>query len=140
MYISEEVLSWINSNPLMVLLLWLMFLDVILGTARAILEKRFNSSVGKKGLITKIAMLLAAISAVFVDYAVDINFLSIIPERISNAIGIGEPGLCETVIILFSIYEAVSVVKNWSKLGLPGAKKLENILSKYTNELQIKEE
>lgn len=135
MYISGEVLNWVNSNPLMVLLLWLMFLDVILGTARAILEKNFNSSVGKKGLITKVAMLIAAISTVFVDYAVDINFLAIIPESISNAIGIGEPGLCETVIILFSIYEAVSVVKNWSKLGLPGAKKLENILSKFTNEL-----
>lgn len=135
MYISGEVLNWVNSNPLMVLLLWLMFLDVILGTARAIIEKNFNSSVGKKGLITKVAMLLAAISTVFVDYAVDINFLAIIPKSISNAIGIGEPGLCETVIILFSIYEAVSVVKNWSKLGLPGAKKLENILSKFTNEL-----
>lgn len=135
MYISEKVLSWINNNPLMVLLLWLMFLDVILGTVRAILEKSFNSSVGKKGLITKVAILVAAISSVFVDYAVDINFLSIIPESISNAIGIGEPGLCETVIILFSIYEAVSVVKNWSKLDLPGSKKLESILGKFTNEL-----
>ena len=74
MYISEKVLSWINNNPLMVLLLWLMFLDVILGTVRAILEKSFNSSVGKKWLITKVAILVAAISSVFVDYAVDINF------------------------------------------------------------------
>lgn len=57
----------------------LIFVGLILGSASALIDKSFNSSVGKKGLIIKVAMVLCAICTVFIDYAVDINFLSIIP-------------------------------------------------------------
>lgn len=135
MDLISETLQWTQNNVLIHVLVYLIFLDLILGTARALIEKSFNSSVGKKGLILKVTMVLSAICTVFIDFAVDINFLSIIPKQITDALNIGEPGLCETVIILFGIYELTSIAKNWSKLGLPGSKKLEEILKKYTGEL-----
>lgn len=134
MEIINKTIEWLQGSMLIHSLVALIFIDLILGSARALIEKSFNSSVGKKGLIIKVAMVMCSICTVFIDYAVDINFLSIIPQNITTAIGIGEPGLCETVIILFGFYELTSILKNWSKLGLPGAKKFEKLLSKYTNE------
>lgn len=136
MEVIRESCGWIKDNPLMIMLIWLVFIDIIFGTARAIIEHTFNSSVGKKGLILKVAMILSSIITVFIDYVVDINFLNIIPKSISDTLSLGEPGLCETVIILFCVYELTSVIKNWSKLGLPGSKKLSQLLTKFTDELQ----
>lgn len=136
MDIWNETVNWVNNSPLMIGLMWIMFIDVILGSARAIIEKKFNSSVGKKGVIIKVAMALTSVCAVFLDYAVDINFLAFIPQSICDALNIGQPGSCETVIILFGVYELTSILKNWSALGLPGSKKLEELLKKYTDELK----
>ena len=136
MEIVNQTIDWLQGSMLMHCLVALIFIDLILGSARALIERSFNSSIGKKGLILKVAMILCSICTVFIDYAVDIDFFYIIPKSIIGALGVaGEPGLCETVIILFGIYEAISIVKNWSKLGLPGAKKLEAILEKYTGEI-----
>lgn len=135
MQMINESLEWIQNNSLMQALIWVIFFDIILGTARALIEKSFNSSVGKKGLIMKVSMVLAAICSVFIDYAVNFN-ISIIPKSIAEALGVAEAGLCETVIMLFALYECTSIVKNWSKLGLPFAKKLTALLEKYTGELK----
>lgn len=135
MQIINNTLQWLQGSTLMHTLVALIFLDLIFGSARALIDKSFNSSVGKSGLIIKVTMILSAICAVFIDCVLDIDFLSIIPRSITDALGIGKPGFCETVIILFGIYETTSILKNYSKLGLPGAKKLEELLKKYTNEL-----
>ena len=135
MNILNHTLNWLQTSPLMLSLISLIIIDIILGSARAIIDKSFNSSIGKKGLIIKVAMILSAISSVFIDYALNINFLGIIPQEIANTLCLGEVGFCETTIILFGIYELTSILKNWSYLGLPGAKKLQGLLEKYTNEL-----
>ena len=131
----NQMMQWMQSSNLLHALISLIFTDIILGSARAIIDKSFNSSIGKKGLIIKVAMILSAISSVFIDYALNINFLGIIPQEIANTLCLGEVGFCEATIILFGVYELTSILKNWSYLGLPGAKKLQGLLEKYTNEL-----
>ena len=135
MQIINNTLQWLQESMLMHTLVALIFLDLIFGSARALINKSFNSSVGKNGLILKVAMVLSSICTVFIDYAVDINFLSVIPSSITDFLGISQPGLCETVIILFCMYELTSILKNYSALGLPGAKRREELLKKYTGEL-----
>ena len=135
MDLNSEVIVWIQNNPLMCGLAWLILFDILLGSARAIIDKSFNSSAGKKGLILKVAMLLCSICAVFIDYAVNINFFAFVPESITTALNLQDIGLCEFIIILFGFHELTSILKNWSKLGLPGGSKLQELLSKYTNEL-----
>lgn len=131
----NQMIEWMQNSNLLHALISLIFTDIILGTARALIDKSFNSSIGKKGLIIKVTMILCAIGSVFIDYALNINFLGIIPQEIANMLCLGEVGFCEATIILFGVYELTSILKNWSYLGLPGAKKLQGLLEKYTNEL-----
>lgn len=135
MNILNHTLNWLQTSPLMLSLISLILIDIILGSARAIIDKRFNSSIGKKGIIMKITMILVACCSVLIDYALNINFLFLIPEDVSRALNLGEPGLCEIIILSQSLYELTSICKHWSLLGLPGASKLEKLLKKFTDEI-----
>lgn len=136
MYIIEASLNWLKSNPLMICLIDLITIDIILGSSKAILEKKFNSSIGKKGIIIKITMILVAICSVGIDYMLNINFLFLLPDEVKSMLNIGEPGLCEIIILLLILYELTSICKNWSALGLPGAQKLKRFLEKFSNEMK----
>lgn len=120
------------------LLIVVIVLDCILGTLRAIKEHCFNSCIGIDGLIRKFAMLSTAIGTKVVDNIVKINLIGFIPEEIRNFIHFDYAGISELFILLFIIYEALSILKNLTRLEIPifknSQKWLKDFLSKYTDE------
>lgn len=120
------------------LLIVVIVLDCILGTLRAIKEHCFNSCIGIDGLIRKFAMLSTAIGTKIIDNIVKVNLIGFIPEEIRNFIHFDYAGISELFILLFIIYEALSILKNLTRLEIPifknSQKWLKNFLSKYTDE------
>jgi len=93
------------------LLTFIVLLDYITGVLKAIYNKELNSVIGFKGIIKKIGY--------FVLVAV-----AVIADKIT-----GETGAIRTLVIYFFIAnESLSIIENWSKIGLPIPKKLTTIL------------
>lgn len=112
--------------------------DTIFGVLRAIKEKKFNSNFGIDGAIRKCGMIASILFFVFVDAVIDLNLIAFIPESLREYLGLSKCGMTEFFSILFTAYEAVSIVKNMSLCGLPVKKVwiyLKNFLGKYTDEL-----
>ena len=114
-------------------------LDTILGCFRAIIQHSFNSSFGINGAIRKTAMLISILFLFLTDSLVGINFLGFLPSELREAISLTRIGLGDFFCILYVLYEAVSILKNWHIIGLPVPKwakpKLEKLLSEMTDEI-----
>lgn len=104
-------------DMLIQILVTLMVVDYITGILIAIIEKKLNSSIGFKGLFKKFAILIIIMVAVQVDMA------------------IGNPAnyFRNIVCLLYIANEAISILENCGKLGVPLPTFLMNILE------QIKE-
>ena len=72
---------------------------------------------------------------VVLDMLLSINFVALVPEEILGALGIQKVGLCEFFSILFSLYEAISIMKNMALCELPVAKKLQKKAQKFLDEM-----
>ena len=62
-------------NKTLQILIIFISLDVIFGVLRAIKEKKLNSTIGIDGIIRKVAMIIAIIVCIILDYLVKINFI-----------------------------------------------------------------
>lgn len=128
-----------ESNFLKVLLVCVV-LDSIFGVLRAIKEKKFNSNIGIDGLIRKFGMMISVIFFMLIDYITKFNVIGFLPEELRKIINVENIGISTLFLILFIIYEFLSIMKNMIKCKLPIPKKfqkfLETLFKKYTNELE----
>ena len=130
----------IQNNIFLKLLLIFIVLDVIFGVLRALKEHKTNSAVGINGLIRKFGMIIAGIGFLVVDKLMAINFIGFIPKSVLEYMPLKEIGLSSLFNLLFILFEALSVLKNMYRCGMPIPKKLENVLKKllkdFTSEIE----
>ena len=124
-------------------LIILVVLDTIFGVLRAFKERKINSNIGIDGLIRKFGMMISVIFFMLIDMILEINMIGFIPDEIRTAIKIESVGVSTLFLLLFIVYESLSVLKNMVKCKLPIPKKLqsflESLFNKYTTELSGKE-
>ena len=113
-------------------------LDCILGVLRAIKERKFNSCIGIDGLVRKFAMLVTYVGTKIIDSIVLINLIGFIPQKLREFVHLEYAGISDLFLILFIAFEALSILKNLTRLKLPFFKgvqhKLEEFLETYTDE------
>lgn len=98
-------------TPLTVLVIF-MVLDYITGIISGVVQNKLSSSIGFKGILRKASMLLVLIIAVLLD-------------RLLN----GNTWVFRTLVCYFYIAnEAISLLENVVKIGVPVPKKLVNTL------------
>ena len=114
-------------------------LDVIFGILRAIKEHKLNSTIGIDGIIRKFGMILAGVGFLVVDLMLGINMIGFLPKGVLEYLPLQTIGVSSFFNILFIIFEALSILKNMVKCGLPIPKKIQVILKRllkdFTNEI-----
>lgn len=131
----NQILTAIKNGKCIKLVVLLIVFDTILGLLVAIKERKLNSNFGINGAIRKIAMLASVTMLVVLDMLLNINIVAFVPSEIFEVIGIQKIGLCEFFSILFSLYEAISVMKNMVLCELPISKKLQKKAQKFLEEM-----
>ena len=139
----QNIINSVNTNLAFKIIMICIVLDTILGSARALKEGKWNSTIGINGMIRKSAMLVCIITFIILDSIMNINFLGMIPEEILNVAHIDKAGITEFFGILFILYEITSILKNMVLCGLPVPKiikaKIEALLKNMTTELDKKD-
>ena len=118
----------------MKVLIILTVLDVFFGILRAIKDKDTNSTFGINGLIRKTGMLVSVIILLLLDAVVSLNFIGFLPKEILSYMPIEFVGISTLFSIMFVIFEALSVLKNMYKCGLPIPRKLQVLLKRLLKE------
>lgn len=110
------------------------------GILRAIKEKKINSCIGIDGIIRKVAMLISIVILSLIDNIIKIDLIGFIPEIIKTTLNLGQVGISTLFIILFVLFEILSILKNMVLCKLPIPKKLqtqlENIMKEFTSEIK----
>lgn len=97
-------------------LLIMISLDYVTGVLKAIHNKKLNSHIGLKGIIKKVGYLIIVTVCVLLDRTV------------------GDTGTIRTLVIYFFVAnEGISVIENWSKMGLPIPKIVSQTLEQLKN-------
>jgi toxin secretion/phage lysis holin len=139
-----EYLNSIMNNSITMVLLIFIILDSILGTLRAIKDRKFNSTIGIDGCIRKVAMIFCVMILSAADLIMSFNLVGFIPNEIADYLGNPQIGICEFFSLLFILYEAISILKNMTLCGLPISKrlneKLKGFLNIMTDELHNKDD
>lgn len=133
-------LNLLTNNKGMKILIIIIVLDVIFGVFRAIREKGLNSTIGIDGIIRKVGMIITIIFSIFIDKLVNIDLIAFIPDGIKEHLG--KIGIADLFIILYVIFEILSILKNMIKCKMPIPKKiqtfLEKLLKEFTSEIKEK--
>lgn len=117
------------------LLIILISSDAIFGLLTAIKDRKINSTIGINGLIRKFTMLLVVVVLYFIDVLVNVNFISIVPPKVIEALNFPEVGLCELFGIILILFETLSIFKHLAKLEIPLPKTLKNSLEKMLDNM-----
>lgn len=136
---NEYLSILINSDTLKILGI-VITLDTIFGILRAIKEKTLNSSIGIDGIIRKIGMLISIIFLMAIDTIIHLDLIGFIPETIKEILNFGQVGIADLFMILFIVFEILSIFKNMILCKLPIPKKLqqflENAMKEFTGEIK----
>ncbi len=137
-----KMLSNIVHNDWIKVLVVIIILDLFLGILRAIKQRKLNSCIGIDGMIRKIGMLVSVILLSIIDIIIAIDLIGFIPQELKEILHIEKVGISLLFILLFIVFEFLSVFKNAIQCNLPIPKKLKSLLEKiildFTDE--IKEE
>lgn len=95
----------------LIMLITIIAIDYITGICKAIIKKEVNSIIGIKGIIKKFGYLMIVALAVLLD--------KIIGDT---------SGIRILVIYFFIANEGISILENWSEMGLPLPKKIFQVL------------
>lgn len=135
----EFLLNLYNNTGIKVLII-VIVLDTIFGILRAIKEKEINSCIGIDGIIRKVGMLICIFFLNLIDTIVKIDLIGFIPEQIKQVLQMSSVGISDLFVILFIIFEILSIFKNAILCKLPIPKKLqmflENIMLEFTSEIK----
>ena len=139
----KEYIEAIKTSECLRLLIVFIVLDVIFGILRAIKEHEINSTIGIDGIIRKFGMIIAGVGFLVVDMMVGINMIGFLPQAIREYLPLQTIGVSSFFNILFIIFEALSILKNMVKCGMPIPKKiqvlLKRLLKDFTNEIKEEE-
>ena len=92
-------------------LLIIIALDYLTGVCDAIANKKINSKIGAKGIITKVGYLIIVAVSVQLDQIV------------------GDTGAIRNLVIYFFVAnEGISILENWGSMGLPLPEKVMEVL------------
>lgn len=134
-----EFLNCLINNDGIKILIIVIVLDTIFGILRAIKERSLNSCIGIDGIIRKIGMLIAIFFLCMIDKIINLDLIGFIPETIKNYLNFGQVGISDIFMLLFIIFEILSVFKNMILCKLPIPKKfqefLENCMKEFTGEI-----
>lgn len=129
----------INNDGIKILMI-VIVLDTIFGVLRAIREKEINSCIGIDGIIRKVGMLIAIFFLCLIDTIINLDLIGFIPEDIKNILSFGKVGIADLFMVLFIVFEILSIFKNMILCKLPIPKKLqnllENIMKEFTGEIK----
>ena len=117
-----RLIAAMANNLIVKLLLIAVAADMVFGSARAIKERHWNSSVGIDGAVRKAGMVASIVLFTAMDMILTIDLLSWLPVDARDAlgaVGIVKAGCTELFGILYVLYEATSVLKNMLLCGLP---------------------
>ena len=107
---------------------------------RAIKEKNLNSCIGIDGIIRKIGMLISIIFLMAIDEIIHLDLIGFIPDSIKEILNFGKVGIADLFMILFIVFEILSIFKNMILCKLPIPKKLqqflENAMKEFTGEIK----
>ena len=135
-----DFLNIIVVNKVFMILIICVCFDTIFGILRAIKQKKTNSAIGIDGMIRKSGMLISSIFMYLIDYILQLNFISFLPESILNFLNIKTLGIGSLFGILFVVFEFLSILKNMYLCGLPIPLKLkvflEKVLKDFTKEIK----
>ena len=134
-----EFLNCLINNDGIKSLIIVIVLDTIFGILRAIKERSLNSCIGIDGIIRKIGMLIAIFFLCMIDMIINLDLIGFIPETIKNYLNFGQVGISEIFMLLFIVFEILSIFKNMILCKLPIPKKfqefLENCMKEFTGEI-----
>lgn len=138
----KEYIEAIKTSQCLKLLVVFIILDVIFGILRAIREHKLNSTIGIDGIIRKFGMILAGVGFLVVDLMLGINMIGFLPKGVLDYLPLQTIGVSSFFNILFIIFEALSILKNMVKCGLPIPKKIQVILKRLLKDFtsEIKED
>lgn len=124
------------------ILLILIIADIVFGTLRGIKEKSLNSTFGINGMIRKVGMVLSVLFMSTIQLISNIDFIGFLPEIVKDSLNLKTVGVDILFLILFNIFEMISIFKNMVLCGLPIPRKLqiylEKILNEFTSEINTK--
>lgn len=136
---NEYLSILINSDGLKILGI-VITLDTIFGILRAIKEKSLNSCIGIDGIIRKVGMLISIIFLMAIDTIIHLDLIGFIPDSIKEILNFGQVGIADLFMILFIVFEILSIFKNMILCKLPIPKKLqqflENAMKEFTGEIK----
>ena len=137
---NEYLSILINSDGLKILGI-VITLDTIFGILRAIKEKSLNSCIGIDGIIRKVGMLISIIFLMAIDEIIHLDLIGFIPDPVKEICNFGQVGIADLFMILFIVFEILSIFKNMILCKLPIPKKLQQFLENAMKEFtgQIKE-
>lgn len=123
----------------------MILLDIFFGFIRGWKERCFNSSFGIDGGRRKIGMIGGVLLLMLVDLLLNINIFALLPadtQDFLTAAGFAKVGIMEFFAVLYTVCEAVSVLKNMVLCGLPVPKGIrcwaETFLDTMTDELDAR--
>lgn len=99
-------------DQILIVLIALILLDYVSGVTAAWTEKRLDSEVGRKGIITKISMLVVVAMAALIDSSL------LLPAQVLRSL----------TITFFIANEGLSILENAAILGVPIPAKLKDAL------------
>ncbi len=97
-------------DTLLMILIALLVIDYLTGVLAAIYNKKLSSEIGFKGIVKKVAMLLIVAVAHMIGQAVSV------------------PELRSLVVGFYIANEAISVLENTGRMGVPFPAKLREVL------------
>lgn len=103
-------------DKLLTLLILASIADFITGLCKAFHDKKLNSTVSYRGIIRKFGIYIIVALAYLIDQYLGAHFLR------------------ETVITFYIFNEALSVLENWGKMGLPLPEQLKTALAQLQTE------
>lgn len=137
----EGFLLSLQSHKTIIIVAFVIVFDLVLGCLRAVKEHRINSTIGIDGAVRKATMIVCLIFLVAFDYFVGLNIIGWLPESIISifsSIGAKTIVISDVVALMFIVFELLSVIKNWTLIGLPMFKgvndKLTDFLVTFTDE------
>lgn len=134
-----EFLNCLINNDGIKILMIVIVLDTIFGILRAIKERSLNSCIGIDGIIRKIGMLIAIFFLCMIDSIINLDLIGFIPDTVKEYLNFGQVGISDIFMLLFIIFEILSVLKNMILCKLPIPKKfqefLENCMKEFTGEI-----
>lgn len=109
---------WLGGlDAILICLIAMLVIDYITGVLSAVHSSTVNSEIGWKGIVKKVVTLLIVALAFIIETATDGLF-----------------AIREIVIMFFIANEAISIIENAGKIGIPIPEKLKNILTQIKGE------